>query len=235
MCVAQRYAVDQSSLGGVVQQPPERDLQICRLTPPPAELPAISLYPFTKSAGHKIDLEHRLFKNRLPVLSSLGYFQEAPAKSGVGIGVLNDCMATYDAPSVFFYVVNPTHPFFSGTVIIRVAHTEMVGWVGAFSEAPESIQSGYANLAQSTTREIGVSGGGHFDHCMEAAIMATTLILACQKYQFRFLALARADLSAKPCRLSVEATSEQETRRILAPHYILSFAACLPIPEAYHG
>ncbi len=65
--------------------------------------------------------------------------------------------------------------------------------------------------------------------------MATTLIPACPKYQFRFLALARADLSAKPCRLSVEATSEREARLILAPHYILSFAGRLPVPEAHHA
>lgn len=49
------------------------------------------------------------------------------------------------------------------------------------------------------------------------------------KYQYRFLALSRADISAKPCRLSVEATSEQEARRILAPHFILAFAARLPV------
>jgi hypothetical protein len=60
--------------------------------------------------------------------------------------------------------------------MIRVARKVMVGWVGAEQSAPESIQSGYANPAQSTTSEIGVSGGGYSNHCMEAAAMlATTL------------------------------------------------------------
>ncbi|WP_368072894.1 host cell division inhibitor Icd-like protein [Hafnia alvei] len=49
------------------------------------------------------------------------------------------------------------------------------------------------------------------------------------KFQYRFLALNRHDKKAKPCRLSVEATTEHEARRILAPHFILSFAARLPV------
>lgn len=55
------------------------------------------------------------------------------------------------------------------------------------------------------------------------------------KYQYRFLALCRADLCAKPCRLSVEAETEHEARRILAPHFILSLAARLPVQEAHHA
>ncbi|WP_250692289.1 ash family protein, partial [Escherichia coli] len=40
------------------------------------------------------------------------YTVQAPYKAGAGIGVLVNRMATYDAPSVFFYVVGLTHPFF---------------------------------------------------------------------------------------------------------------------------
>ncbi|MEG2264097.1 MAG: host cell division inhibitor Icd-like protein [Acinetobacter sp.] len=54
------------------------------------------------------------------------------------------------------------------------------------------------------------------------------------KFQYRFLALNRHDKKAKPCRLSVEATTEHEARRILAPHFILSFAARLPVQEVRH-
>jgi len=108
-------------------------------------------------------------KNSLPYRSDEGYSLIAPAKSGAGIGVLNDCMATHDAPSVFFCAVNPSHLFSRVVVKNRSASKIMVGWVGAEKSAPESIQSGYANPAQSTTSEIGVSGGGDFDHCMEAA------------------------------------------------------------------
>lgn len=55
------------------------------------------------------------------------------------------------------------------------------------------------------------------------------------KFQYHFLALCRADLMAKPCRLSVEATSEQEARRILSPQFILSFAGRLPVQEVHHA
>ncbi|EDX9717331.1 host cell division inhibitor Icd-like protein [Salmonella enterica subsp. salamae] len=50
-----------------------------------------------------------------------------------------------------------------------------------------------------------------------------------KKYRWRFLALKRSDLGAKPCRLSVNASTEREARRILAPHFILSLAARLPV------
>lgn len=55
------------------------------------------------------------------------------------------------------------------------------------------------------------------------------------KYQYRFMALDRADMAAKPCRLSVEAETEQDARRILAPHFILSLAARLPVVEVSHA
>ncbi|EPM9222042.1 TPA: host cell division inhibitor Icd-like protein [Salmonella enterica] len=50
-----------------------------------------------------------------------------------------------------------------------------------------------------------------------------------KKYRWRFLALKRSDLGANPCRLSVNASTEREARRILAPHFILSLAARLPV------
>lgn len=55
------------------------------------------------------------------------------------------------------------------------------------------------------------------------------------KFQYRFMALSRTDHSAKPLRLTVEATSEREARKVLAPHYILSLAAVLPVQEVHHA
>lgn len=49
------------------------------------------------------------------------------------------------------------------------------------------------------------------------------------KFTWRFLALSRTDRKAKPCRLSVDAATEREARRTLAPHFILSLAARLPL------
>lgn len=54
-------------------------------------------------------------------------------------------------------------------------------------------------------------------------------------YIWRFLALNRHDKKAAPCRLSVEAATEREARRILAPHFILSLAARLPVSEVRHA
>lgn len=54
------------------------------------------------------------------------------------------------------------------------------------------------------------------------------------KFTWRFLALSRIDREAKPCRLSVEAYTEREARKVLAPHFILSFAGRLPVREVRH-
>jgi len=54
-------------------------------------------------------------------------------------------------------------------------------------------------------------------------------------YTWRFLALKRSDLKSAPCRLSVEAATEREARSILAPHFILSLAARLPVAEVRHA
>lgn len=52
------------------------------------------------------------------------------------------------------------------------------------------------------------------------------------KYQYRFLAVSRQDRSVPPFRLCIDAGSEQEARRLLAPYFILSFAGQLPVQEA---
>lgn len=185
---------------------------------------------YTGIAGY-----HKQLKNRLPSPQSSDYPHLAPAKSGDRIGVLDKYKATHDAPSVFFCVLASAHPFFSDMVIIRVAHKVMVGWMGAEKSAPVTLYAGYANPVQLTTSEIGVSGGGIKSQYKEAAFMATTLTQVTPKFQFRFLALSRADMLAKPCRVSVEATSEKEARRVLAPHFILSLAARLPVQEVAHA
>lgn len=55
------------------------------------------------------------------------------------------------------------------------------------------------------------------------------------KFTWRFLALNRHDKKAKPCSLSVIAHTEREARQVLAPHFILSLAARLPIREVPHA
>jgi len=97
------------------------------------------------------------------------YIFLSAAKSADGIGVPVITKATHDAPSVFFCVVGIAQPFFSNADIMRVAYQVMVGCSGAEQSAPVSFVSGYANPEQSTTSEIGVSGGGSNEHTKEAA------------------------------------------------------------------
>ncbi|EEC8031376.1 peptidase [Escherichia coli] len=88
------------------------------------------------------------------------YTVQAPYKTGVGIGVLELHTATIGALASF--------------LLLQLSYTQiMVGWVGAPKGAPVSVCAGYANPAQFTTSEIGVSGGGSYPLHTEAAIMAT--------------------------------------------------------------
>lgn len=88
------------------------------------------------------------------------YTVQAPYKAGVGIGVLELHTATIGALASF--------------LLLQLSYTQiMVGWVGAPKGAPVSVCAGYANPAQFTTSEIGVSGGEGNSLLSEAAIMAT--------------------------------------------------------------
>ncbi|EFP2436617.1 TPA: ash family protein [Escherichia coli] len=94
------------------------------------------------------------------------YTVQAPYKAGVGIGVLELHTATIGALASF--------------LLLQLSYTQiMVGWVGAPKGAPVSVCAGYANPAQFTTSEIGVSGGGSYPLHTEAAIMATVPALSC--------------------------------------------------------
>lgn len=93
------------------------------------------------------------------------YTVQAPHKAGAGIGVLELIKAIYDAPASFLS---------SAFAHIKI----MVGWAGASKDAPVSLIAGYANPAQFTTSEIGVSGGGSSSLIKEAANMATVPALA---------------------------------------------------------
>lgn len=95
-------------------------------------------------------------KNSLPYDSGEGYSLIAPAKSGAGIGVLHLHTATQTRPASFLLSQHNR---------TRI----MVGCVGASHEAPVSVCAGYANPAQLTTSEIGVSGGELISSHTEAA------------------------------------------------------------------
>lgn len=157
----------------------------------------------------------------------------APAKSGAGIGVPESLQATYDAPCVFFCVVNSVHLFFCVAGIIRAAHKIMVGWMGAERSAPVSCNAGYANPVQSTTSEIGVSGGGFQTQLQEAAIMAT---IPTQNPQFIWIiaAIRRDSQSVAVKIFHVTAVSEREARRTLVRDHVCFFAGRIRLTEVDH-
>jgi hypothetical protein len=83
-----------------------------------------------------------------------------------------------------FCAVDPSHLF--SRVVVQNSAQNYGGLGGAEKSAPESIQSGYANPAQSTTSEIGVSGGGSrplYGGCH----MATTPTQKLPKFTWLFL------------------------------------------------
>lgn len=173
----------------------------------------------TQFAEFCASIKKSLLKSTYPA-----YGYSAPAKSGAGIGVLVIRMATYDAPSVFFYVVNSVHLFFSVAGIIRAAHKIMVGCVGASSEAPVTIRAGYANPAQLTTSKIGVFGGGVIPNRMEAAAMLATT--PTKNPQFIWLiAAVRRDMPTLTAKIHhIAADSEHEARRTLTRDHVCFFA-----------
>ncbi|MDW3777643.1 host cell division inhibitor Icd-like protein [Kluyvera cryocrescens] len=158
------------------------------------------------------------------------YVYSTPAKSGVGIGVPESLQATYDAPCVFFCVVNSVHLFFCVAGIILAAHKIMVGWMGAEKSAPVSCNAGYANPVQSATSEIGVSGGGFQTQLQEAAIMAT---FPTQNPQFIWIiaAVRRDSRVVKPILHHIVAPSEHEARRELLREHVCFFAGRLALQE----
>ena len=139
------------------------------------------------------------------------YTVQAPYKAGVGIGVLEWHTATIGALASF--------------LLLQLSYTQiMVGWVGAPKGAPVSVCAGYANPAQFTTSEIGVSGGGYQDHESEAAYMLATT--PTQNPQFIWIiAAVRRDMPTITAKIHhIAAETEQEARRILARDHVCFFA-----------
>ncbi|MER2978875.1 host cell division inhibitor Icd-like protein [Serratia bockelmannii] len=88
------------------------------------------------------------------------------------------------------------------------------------------------NPITTTPRSVcGTSEASNHKLLNEVTAMATadSNTFAHPKFTWRFLALSRTDREAKPCRLSVDAATERDARRVLAPYFILSLAARLPL------
>ncbi|HGW5831500.1 TPA: host cell division inhibitor Icd-like protein [Proteus mirabilis] len=152
----------------------------------------------------------------------VGYSDQALAKSSVRIGVLNQLLATHDAPCVFFCVHAYAHPL--NAVLYRAesmvaAAEQPKGWL-------DSSNSSNANSTVVTTPEIGVSSGDSLTKLLEIIVMMATPTQT--QFKFLFLSIKRSDTTAKPCRIAVTAPNEHDARLMLVRDYILSFAGRLP-------
>ncbi|HBC6188192.1 TPA: host cell division inhibitor Icd-like protein [Proteus mirabilis] len=159
----------------------------------------------------------------------VGYSDQALAKSSVRIGVLNQLLATHDAPCVFFCVHAYAHPL--NAVLYRAesmvaAAEQPKGWL-------DSSNSSNANSTVVTTPEIGVSSGDSLTKLLEIIVMMATPTHT--QFKFLFLSIKRSDTTAKPCRIAVTASNEHDARLMLVRDYILSFAGRLPAQEVAHA
>ncbi len=155
----------------------------------------------------------------------LGYIDHTLAKSNVGIGVLNQLLATHDAPCVFFCVYAYVHLL--NAVLYRP--DSMVALAGQPSGWLDSSNSSYANPVNVTTPEIGVSGGDSLTKLLEIIVMMATPTQT--QFKFLFLSIKRADITAKPCRRAAIASTEYDARMLLAHDFILLFAGRLPVSQ----
>ncbi|WP_237386111.1 host cell division inhibitor Icd-like protein [Xenorhabdus sp. Sc-CR9] len=167
----------------------------------------------------------------LPLLVDFGYIDPAPAKSGVRISTLNnEYKATYDAPSVFFYVTASQHlPFkavFAYTYSMVMLAGQPSGWL-------VSLYASSANPVSVTAPiEISTSRGDSLTKYKEIATMAT--IPTPTHFKFEFLSVKRADLSATPSRIEAIAPDEHGARSALSRDFVLLFACRLPVQEVHH-
>lgn len=95
--------------------------------------------------------------------------------------------------------------------------------------------------AQAVPKTAKPSSGGTLAGLLTKQLLGVTVMAEAQstqtrpKFQYRFLAIDRANRKATPCRLTVEAYTEHEARLILCAHFILSLAARLPAQGVIHA
>lgn len=158
-----------------------------------------------------------------------GYSFPAAAKSAAGRGNLNNLTATPDAPCVFFCVIAFAHLLLALRFLCRCGYRVMVAQAGLTSVRPVSVRAGISTPVWATTSERGNSGGSVTRYLTEVAAMATVLASSHPEFTFLFLAVRRADRSAQPCAVRVNAYNERAARAQLTADYVLCFAGRLPV------
>ncbi|ELY2647876.1 TPA: ash family protein [Klebsiella aerogenes] len=158
-----------------------------------------------------------------------GYSFPAAAKSAAGRRNPSLILATQHAPRVFFCVFASVHPFFGQWFFSHCAVCVMVVRAGQPSGWPVSKVAGIPTPVRATTLERRNSGGSYIKLTLENACMATVFNTAHPEFTFLFLAVRRADCSAQPCAVRVNAYNERAARAQLTADYVLCFAGRLPV------
>lgn len=177
-----------------------------------------------------------------------GYSFFVAAKSVTGRR--NPCMlsATIDAPCVFFYVaINATERHFmvwcvhTGHAIAgygQMSHhstVSMVAQAGQLSGWPVSDNAGIPTpvwaIAISERRN---SGDSVIYVVIGGCLMATAPNHSHPQFMWLFLAVRRSDVSDKPHRHQITATTYDAARRLMARDFVATFAGRLPLREVTH-
>ncbi|HBS1667667.1 TPA: host cell division inhibitor Icd-like protein [Klebsiella quasipneumoniae subsp. quasipneumoniae] len=155
------------------------------------------------------------------------YSPHVAAKSATGRGNPNYCMATPDAPSVFFCVDATAHPFTAA----QIRTLSMVALVGRRSRLPESIQSGISTPANVTAISERGNSGGDSNTLYGGCHMAT---IPTQKPSFVWLiAAVRRDMPTITAKIHhIAAETEREARRTLARDHVCFFAGRIRLEVA---
>ncbi|WP_172731660.1 host cell division inhibitor Icd-like protein [Pluralibacter gergoviae] len=180
---------------------------------------------------------NRLFSviNFLPRQEWTGYSSSVAAKSATGRRNPCNLKATQHAPGVFFYVAALAYPYFMvwwQVVFFRfLCHIVriMVVQAGQLSGWPVSFRAGIPTPVWATTHERRNSGGSVNRYLKEIAAMASIPALSHPQFTFVFLAVRRADSSARPFAVRTVATCEHAARLKLVADFVLSLAARIPV------
>lgn len=156
------------------------------------------------------------------------YSRPAIAKSVAGRGNPCNLTATLDALCVFFCVFVYAHLTFVQRFDSRCSIRVMVAQAGLTSVRPVSVRAGISTPVWATTSERGNSGGSVTRYLTEVALMAPALTQTHSEFTFIFLAVRRADSTARPESIRINASNERDARLQLIADFIICFAGRIP-------
>lgn len=161
----------------------------------------------------------------------LSYRLSVAPQWAIGRGNPYQYKATPDADCVFFIVVKSVPPYSAE----QIRAVSMVALAGQLSGWPVSLYAGISTpVSVTTNHERGNSGGDSLIKYKEIIIMMTTPAPLHPQFVWLFLAVRRSDVSARPHREEVTASTYQAARRVIAREFIASFAGRLPVREVAH-